>query len=73
MYIRLLQAVGLAAVRTCRRCALLGCRIGAPDRRTLRAVIANRHHVLASYGKALKLVGILEEEAGRTMQVMRPS
>ncbi len=43
----------------------------APDLHTLRAVIANRHHVLASYEKALKRVGTLEREAWRTMQAMR--
>jgi stearoyl-CoA desaturase (delta-9 desaturase) len=43
----------------------------APDLQTLRAVIANRHHVLAAYEKALKRVGSLEQEAWRTMQAMR--
>jgi stearoyl-CoA desaturase (delta-9 desaturase) len=43
----------------------------APDLQTLRAVIANRHHVLASYADALGRIGTLEQEARGTMQAMR--
>jgi stearoyl-CoA desaturase (delta-9 desaturase) len=71
MYIRLLQAAGLASVRHLPPVPRFSAAGPAPDLQTLRAVIANRHHVLASYAKALKRIGVLEQEAWRTMQVMR--
>ena len=71
LYIRLLQAVGLAAVRHLPPVPRFSAAGSAPDLQTLHAVIANRHHVLASYAKALKQVGALEQEAWRTMQAMR--
>ena len=71
MYIRILQAVGLAAVRHLPPVPRFSAAGSAPDLQTLRAVIANRHHVLASYAKALKRIGALEKEAWRTMQTMR--
>ena len=71
MYIRLLQAVGLASVRHLPPVPRFSAAGSAPDLQTLRAVIANRHHVLASYAKALKRIGALEQEASRTMEAMR--
>jgi len=71
MYIRLLQAVGLAGVRHLPPVPRFSAAGPAPDLQTLRAVIANRYHVLESYAKALKLAGALEQEARNTMQAMR--
>jgi stearoyl-CoA desaturase (delta-9 desaturase) len=71
MYIRILQAAGLASVRHLPPVPRFSAAGSAPDLHTLRAVIANRHHVLASYAKALKRIGALEQEAWRTMQAMR--
>ena len=70
MYIRILQAAGLAAVRHLPPVPRFSAPGPAPDLRTLRAVIANRHDVLANYVRALKRIGVLEQEAWRTMQVM---
>jgi stearoyl-CoA desaturase (delta-9 desaturase) len=71
LYIRLLQAAGLARVRHLPPVPRFVAAGPAPDLQTLRAVIANRYHVLAAYEKALKRVGSLEQEAWRTMQAMR--
>ena len=71
MYIRLLQAVGLASVRHLPPVPRFSAAGSAPDLQTLKAVIANRHHVLASYAKALKRIGSVEQEAWRTMLAMR--
>jgi stearoyl-CoA desaturase (Delta-9 desaturase) len=71
LYIRLLQAVGLARVRHLPPVPHFSPAGSAPDLRTLRAVIANRHHVLASYAKALEHVGAPQQDAWYTMQAMR--
>jgi len=71
MYIRLLQAARLARVKHLPPVPRFSDAGPAPDLQTLRAVIANRHHVLASYAKALKHIGAVEQEAWHTMQAMR--
>ena len=71
MYIRLLQAAGLAHVRHLPPVPRFSAAQSAPDIHTLRAVIANRHHVLASYASAVKRIGALEHEASRTTHAMR--
>ena len=63
MYIRILEALGLARVR---RVALMA-RFTAPrpiaDLRMLQAVIANRYDVLASYARSLKRTFVEERAA----------
>ena len=71
MYIRLLQALGLAKVRHLAPTPHFSATGRVPDLRTLQAVIANRHDVLARYLKALERIGALEHEARQTMQAMR--
>ena len=71
LYIRILQAAGLATVRHLPPVPRFSPAGPAPDLQTLQAVIANRLDVLAHYARALKRIGVLEQEAWRTMQMMR--
>jgi len=71
MYIRLLEALGLARVRRLPPIPRFGAAKATADLHTLRAMTANRHDVLASYDKALKRAGTLEHGPSQTMQMMR--
>jgi stearoyl-CoA desaturase (delta-9 desaturase) len=71
MYIRMLEALGLATVK---RLAPVPRFVAAKlevDLQTLQAVITHRHDVLARYAKALRDIRLKEGAAYQTMQAMR--
>jgi stearoyl-CoA desaturase (delta-9 desaturase) len=71
MYIRVLEALGLATVRHLAPIPRLSATGRVPDLETLRAVITHRFDVLANYDRSIKHIGAPEQSAARTMQRMR--
>jgi stearoyl-CoA desaturase (delta-9 desaturase) len=71
IYIRILEALGLATVRHLAPVPRLSAAGRVPDLATLRAVITNRFDVLANYDRSLDRVGALELNAAQTMHRMR--
>jgi len=71
MYLRILQAAGLAVIRHLPPVPRFAAAALAPDRQMLQAVITNRQDVLANYDRSLKRAGVLEQGALQTMQAMR--
>ena len=71
MYIRLLEAAGLARVRRVAPTPRLGAARPIADLRTLQAVIANRYDVLANFAGSLKRIGAREGKALQKMHAMR--
>jgi len=71
MYIRILEALGLATVRHLAPAPRLSATGRVPDLDTLRAVITHRFDLLAHYDRSLKRIGSLEQNAAQTMRHMR--
>jgi len=71
MYIRLLEALGLATVKRLAPVPRFIAARPAVDLQTLQAVITHRHDVLARYAKALRRIRFEEGSAHHTMQAMR--
>ena len=76
MYIRILEALGLATVKKLAPRPYLAGLKAVPDLDTLRAVIANRYDVLSRYGASLKRtlaeeVERLRHESPRDAEVLR--
>jgi stearoyl-CoA desaturase (delta-9 desaturase) len=71
MYIRILEALGLATVKRLAPVPRFIAAKPAVDLQTLQAVITNRHDVLARYAKALRRIRFEEGSAHQTMQAMR--
>ncbi len=69
LYIRLLQALGLATVKRLAPVPRFVEAKPVADLQTLQSVLANRYHVLAHY--ALALERVTEQVALQTMQTMR--
>ena len=71
MYIRILEALGLATVKRLAPVPRFIAAKPAVDLRTLQAVITHRHDVLARYAKALRRIRFEEGRAHQTMLAMR--
>jgi stearoyl-CoA desaturase (Delta-9 desaturase) len=73
MYIRMLEALGLAKVRRVAPVPRFAAPRPAPDLETLQAVITHRYDVLARYARSLRRISAGERHAGaaQTMHSMR--
>jgi stearoyl-CoA desaturase (delta-9 desaturase) len=71
MYIRVLEALGLAKVKHLAPVPRFVAAKPVVDLQTLQAVITHRHDVLARYAKALRRVRFKDGAAHQTMQAMR--
>jgi len=71
MYIRILEAFGLATVKRLAPVPRFVAAKPVVDLQTLQAVITHRHDVLARYAKALRRIRFKEGTAHQTMQAMR--
>jgi stearoyl-CoA desaturase (Delta-9 desaturase) len=71
MYICILKALGLAVVRHLAPVPRFSAAAPTPDLQMLQAVIANRHDVLANYGRSLRQIGALDQGELQTMRAMR--
>jgi stearoyl-CoA desaturase (delta-9 desaturase) len=71
MYIRMLEALGLAKVKRVAPVPQFIAPQAIPGLQTLQAVLTHRYDVLAKYAKSLKRVGAGEPHALQTMHAMR--
>jgi len=71
LYLRLLEAAGLARVKRIPPKARFVAPRPAVDLHTLQAIIVHRYDVLASYARAMQRIGVEQVEALRTMSAMR--
>jgi stearoyl-CoA desaturase (delta-9 desaturase) len=71
MYIRMLEALGLAKVKRVAPIPQFIAPQAIPGLQTLQAVLTHRYDVLAKYAKSLKRVGAGEPHALQTMHAMR--
>jgi stearoyl-CoA desaturase (delta-9 desaturase) len=71
LYLRLLQAAGLAQVKRVPPKPRFVAPRPALDLQALQAIIVHRYDVLASYARAMRRIGAEQVEALRTMSAMR--